>query len=432
VTTTLDPASTDRRFDLLGLGTFIILGLPDGMLGTAWPAMRHSFGAPVGDLGLILLVNTIGSVVVAAFVGRLIQRLGVSVLLAVAGSCAALGGIGYVAAPGLWLILAIGPLLGAAAGMMDGGLNTAIALTGRPRLLNLLHGFYGIGTAVGPLVVTVAILAGSWRPAYLILVALDLTAAALWALHHRRIPAPGALHPPTMGGTGQSPDVVDPAATWSRKRVGSVLTLGLIVFFVYTGLEVSAGQWETSYLRGHLDLSASSAGLAAFGYWGALTAVRIGLALPARPVPLRHVIGWGMAASVGAAALIWWQPSTAVVVAGFVILGAALAGVFPALIATTPQRIGDQRAQHAIAWQVGAAAAGGSGISALIGLLIDTTSLAILGPAILTLALLLVLAHSALARLAPIPALGGNLLTCYLTPVVRVVLSCLCCPGVSW
>jgi MFS family permease len=98
VTTTLSPASTDRRFDLLGLGTFIIVGLPDGMLGTAWPAMRHSFGEPVGDLGLILLVNTIGSVVVAAFVGRLIQRLGVSVLLAVAGSCATLGGIGYVAA----------------------------------------------------------------------------------------------------------------------------------------------------------------------------------------------------------------------------------------------------------------------------------------------------------------------------------------------
>jgi fucose permease len=404
VTATLSPASTDRRFDLLSLGTFVIVGLPDGMLGTAWPAMRQSFGVPVGDLGLILLVNTIGSVVIAAFVGRLIQRLGVSVLLAVAGSCAALGGIGYVAAPGLWLILAIGPLLGAAAGMMDGGLNTAVALTGRRRLLNLLHGFYGIGTAVGPLVVTVAILAGSWRPAYLVLVALDLIVAALWVLHHRRIPAAGAVLAPTEGGVGES---TDPAATWSRRRVVSVLTMGLIVFFLYTGLEVSAGQWETSYLRGHLGLSASSAGLAAFGYWGALTAMRIGLALPARPVSFRQVVGWGLAASVVAAALIWWQPSTALVVAGFVILGAALAGVFPALIAITPQRIGEQRARHAIAWQVGAAAAGGSGVSALIGLLIDRTSLAIVGPAILTLAVLLVLANSALARLAPIPVPDG-------------------------
>ena len=395
------PAGMDRRFDLLSLGTFIIVGLPDGMLGTAWPAMRQSFGAPVGDLGLILLANTLGSVVIAAFVGRLIQRLGVSALLAVAASCAALGGLGYAAAPGLWLILAIGPLLGAAIGMIDGGLNTAVALTGRPRLLNLLHGFYGIGTALGPLIVTAAILTGSWRPAYLFLAALDLGAAALWVLQNRRVPPPGAVRAPSGTDTGQGADVTDPAAAWSRRRLVSVLALGLIVFFVYTGLEVSAGQWETSYLRGHLNMSASSAGLASFGYWGALTAVRIGLALPARPVPPRRVIGWGLAVSVVAAALIWWQPDTAVTVAGFVILGAALAGVFPALIAITPRRIGERRAQHAIAWQVGAAAAGGSGISALLGLLIDTNSLAILGPALLALALRLVLANAALAQIAP-------------------------------
>lgn len=393
------PAGLDRRFDLLSLGTFIIVGLPDGMLGTAWPAMRQSFGAPVGDLGLILLANTLGSVVVAAFVGRLIQKLRISALLAIAASSAALSGLGYAAAPGLWLILAIGPLFGATMGMIDGGLNTAVALTGRPRLLNLLHGFYGIGTALGPLIVTVAILAGSWRPAYLFLAALDFAAAALWVLHHRRVPPPGALRAPSGTDAGQGAEVTDPAAAWSRQRLMSVLALGLIVFFVYTGLEVSAGQWQTSYLRGHLNMSASSAGLASFGYWGTLTAVRIGLALPAKPVPPRHVIGWGLAVSVVAAALIWWQPDTAVTVAGFVILGAALAGVFPALIAITPQRIGERRAQHAIAWQVGAAAAGGSGISALLGLLIDTTSLAILGPALLSLALLLVLANAALARL---------------------------------
>ncbi|HEX4834531.1 MAG TPA: MFS transporter [Trebonia sp.] len=400
--------SPDRRFDLLSLGTFIVVGLPDGMLGTAWPAMRHSFGAPVGQLGLILLVNTLGSVVIAAFVGRLIQRLGISALLAVASVCAALGGVGYAAAPGLWLILALGPLLGAAIGMMDGGLNTAVALTGRPRLLNLLHGFYGIGTALGPLIVTAAIVAGSWRPAYLLLVALDLATAALWVRQHRRVPPPAAPRDPGASDAGEDPAAGDPAAAWSRRRLASALALGLIVFFVYTGLEVSAGQWETSYLRGHLHMSASGAGLAAFGYWGALTAVRIGLALPARPVPVRHVIGWGMVASTAAAALIWWQPDTAVVVAGFALLGAALAGMFPALIAITPQRIGERRAQHAIAWQVGAAAAGGSGISAILGLLIDTTSLAILGPALLVLALLLAVANAALARVAPLPRPDGR------------------------
>jgi len=403
---------TDRRFDLLSLATFVAVGLPDGMLGTAWPAMRHSFGAPVGDLGLILLLNSLGSVAVSTIVGRLIRRVGVIALLAVAGLCAAVGGVGFAVAPGLWLVLCIGPLTGAASGMLDGGLNTAVALTGRPRLLNLLHGFYGIGTALGPLVVTAAILAGSWRPAYLVLVAVDLAAAGSWIVYHRKLPPPLPASPDDAAAAGVSdeagssadaPAMTEPTAGWSRHRVVLVLTAGLVVFFLYTGLEVGAGQWETSYLRGHLGLSASAAGLAAFGYWGALTVVRIGLALPTKSVPAQRLIGGGVYVSVAATALIWWQPDTVVSVAGFVLLGAALAGMFPALIAVTPRRMGEQRAQHAIAWQVGAAAGGGSAISALVGLLINTSGLDVLGPALVVLALLLLAANTALARLAPIP-----------------------------
>ena len=148
--------------------------------------MRATFGAPVGGLGLILLLATAGSVLVTAFVGPLIRRLGVPALLAVAGAAAALGYTGFAAAPGLWLVLGVSVLLGVSAGMMDAGLNTAVALTGRPRLLNLLHGAYGVGTAIGPLVVTAAILTGSWRPAYLIQVSLDLALAALWLRQHQR------------------------------------------------------------------------------------------------------------------------------------------------------------------------------------------------------------------------------------------------------
>jgi fucose permease len=399
---------TDRRFDLLSLATFVAVGLPDGMLGTAWPAMRHSFGAPVGDLGLILLVNTVGSVAVSAFVGRLIHRFGVIAPLAVASSCAAVGSVGFAVAPGLWLVVCIGPLMGAAAGMMDGGLNTAVALTGRPRLLNLLHGFYSIGTTLGPLLVTVAILVGSWRPAYLVLVAVDLGAAGAWIVYHRRLSPPFGDAVPAIPAGDEIANSADPQATpdltasWSGRRVVSVLTAGLVVFFVYTGLEVGAGQWETSYLRGHLGLSASAAGLATFGYWGALAVVRIGLALPAKSFPAQRLIGAGVVVSIAATALIWWQPDTMAPLAGFVFLGAALAGMFPALIAITPQRIGNQRAQHAIAWQVGAAAGGGSAISALIGLAINISGLQVLGPALMLLAVLLLATNTALARLAPV------------------------------
>ena len=176
----------------------------------------------------------------------------------------------------------------------------------------------------------------------------------------------------------------------------------MAVFFLYTGLEVGAGQWEASFCRGHLNLSATATGLATFGYWGALTAVRIALALVPRPVPPRLVVRFGSVLAVAAAAIIWWQPGTAVTVLAFAVLGGALAGVFPALISLTPARIGERRAQHVIAWQVGAAAAGGAGISALIGLIIGARGLAVLGPSLTVLAMLVVASELVLDRLAPV------------------------------
>jgi fucose permease len=391
----------------------VVLGLPDGMLGPAWPAMRSTFGAPIADLGLILLVTTVGSVAVTAVVGRLIRRLGVPALLSAAGLCAALGAAAFALAPGLWLVLAIAVLVGVAAGMMDGGLNTAVGLAGRPRLLNLLHAAYGVGTTIGPLLVTAAIVTGSWRPAYAALAVFNVIMAALWLRqrrrdHRRAATAPSPSHPSTDTPNGPfSPN--DPASPsthpsegWSRRRSSAAVIVGMLIFFVYTGVEVGAGQWEASYCRGHLGLSASAAGIATFGYWAALTGVRILLAVLPRPVPMVRVVRWGSALGAVGAALIWWQPDRAVALGGFVLLGAALAGVFPALIGLTPARIGRRRAEHAIAWQVGAAAAGGSGLTALMGLLIGVAGLQILGPALTVLAVVLIVGNTLLARVAPV------------------------------
>ncbi len=402
---------TGRGLDVLSLGNFVVLGLPDGMLGTAWPSMRQSFGAPIADLGLILLVITAGSVAVSAFVGALIRRFGVPVLLALSGACAALGATGFALAPGMWLVFLVSVLLGAAAGMMDGGLNTAIGLSGRPRLLNLLHAAYGVGTTIGPLLVTAAIVLSSWRPAYVALVLLDLVIAVSWLVqrrHGRARPAPG---PPLAAGGPDGPAAVPPHPSdgWSWRRSSFVIAAGMAIFFLYTGVEVGAGQWEASFCRGHLGLSASAAGIATFGFWGALTGARIVLALLPRPPPPSTVVWWGSGGAVAAAAVIWWQPGTPATLAAFSLLGVALAGVFPALIALTPDRIGRGRAQHVIAWQVGAAAAGGSGLSALIGLLIGLAGLTILGPSLTVLAVLLAGGIIVLERVAPMPVAASVL-----------------------
>jgi len=387
---------------VLSLASFVALGLPDGMLGTAWPAMRQSLHAPVGALGLVLLAATAGSVLITVFIGRILRRTGVAALLAGGLLCFAAGAAGFAAAPVFGVILGVAVLFGLAAGTMDGGLNTAVGLSGRQRLLNLLHGAYGVGTAIGPLVVTIAILTGSWRPAYVVLLIVDGCLAVAW-IRQRYAAGPGSSPAPAPAppADAQSPPEAEPRASGPARPYRAVVVAGIAVFFVYTGLEVAAGQWETTFARGDLHLSASAAGLATFGYWAALTAVRITLGLLRRGPANQRVVRWGGAVAVLAAALIWWQPGPVLTVLGFVLLGGSLAGIFPALVALTPGRLGADRAQHVIAWQVGAAAAGGAGISALVGLFIGSFGLSVLGPALTVLAGALVLTELILSRLAP-------------------------------
>jgi fucose permease len=183
-------------------------------------------------------------------------------------------------------------------------------------------------------------------------------------------------------------------------RVAVAVGLGLVVFMVYTGMEVSAGQWAASFDRGPLHLGAGAAGLATFGYWGALTLVRLALALPRRRVPPLSVVRWGCATATLGAALVWWRPATVVALLGLIVIGAALAGVFPALVALTPARVGDEMARHVIGWQIGAAYVGGSGISAIFGVLFQQYGLKNFGPALVTVGVALIIGSLMLERWA--------------------------------
>ena len=391
---TRGPAGASRTLAALGLGGFVVLGLPDGMWGTAWPAMRHTFHQPLGSLGLILLFGTAGNLVTSLSTGRTLRRFGVGRLLVCAGLIAGTGAL-VIALASVWAMVLAGALLiGMAAGLLDTGLNTVIALSGRLRLLNMLHGAYGVGSALGPLVVTAAILITSWRPAYVLLIALELLLAYGWW-------RTSSHWTPEVADDGE--EVADTAAGLDggpTRHVGLLVGLGVGAFFFYTGLEVTAGQWAASFFRGPLGLSAGSAGPAVFAYWGSLTAARFAVAIPRRTPNPVQLVRLGCIGGLAASALIWWAPSTAAVIVGFALLGAVLAPVFPALVTLTPARIGPARAQHAIGWQIAGANVGAAGLSAFTGLILQHEGLRTLGPCLVVIAIVLIACNAALELLS--------------------------------
>ncbi len=407
-----------KTFDALAMYAFVVLGLPDGMIGTAWPAVRGGFHAPLEDLGIVLLVSTFGAIASSSVAGVLLGRLGIRRMIMLAGSIAALGAVGIIVSPVLWAFVLSGTGIGVAAGFLDSSVNTAVALANRNRLLNMLHGCYGIGTTIGPLVITAALLAGSWRPGYGVLLAVELVMVGGWWLAGRRLEAravegtPMGETPTTAVPAEQVPaenvpiGSAAPERALSRSRLVVTVALGLVVFMVYTGFEVSAGQWEPSFDRGPLHMGTGPTGLATFGYWGALTLARFALAAPRRPLSQAGIVRWGCIVALGGAALVWWRPSSVAALVGLVVIGGALAGIFPALVALTPSRVGEEMARHVIGWQIGAAGIGGSAISAAFGAIFQHYGLREFGPALVVMALVVlvgavVLEHAAPAQLAP-------------------------------
>lgn len=385
-----------RAFDALAMYSFVALGLPDGMIGTAWPAVRRGFHAPLEDLGIVLLVATFGAIASSSVAGLLLGRLGIRRMIMLAGTVASLGAVGIILSPDLWVFVTSGTGIGVAAGFLDSSVNTAVALANRNRLLNMLHGCYGVGSTIGPLVITAALLAGSWRPGYGVLLGVELVMVAGWWAAGRRV-APVVAVPVVEVPVSRLPA----ERVLSRSRMIVTVGLGLIVFMVYTGFEVSAGQWEPSFDRGPLHLGTGATGLATFGYWGALTLARFALAAPRRPLSQAGIVRWGCVAALGGAAVVWWRPSTVAALLGLVVIGGALAGVFPALVALTPSRVGDEMARHVIGWQIGAANIGGSAISAVFGAVFQHYGLRDFGPALVVMAVVVLVGGVVLERAAP-------------------------------
>jgi fucose permease len=199
------------------------------------------------------------------------------------------------------------------------------------------------------------------------------------------------------------------AAAGAASRVGIAAALrhppawmGIVLFFVYTGLEVTAGQWAFTLLTESRGVAITTAGGAVGAYWGSLTLGRLAFgALARRRAPLALLrIGTGLAPA--AAALVSLRAGTAADVAGLALLGFALAPIFPLLISLTPQRVADGYADHAVGFQVAAAYLGAAALPGAAGAMAHAAGLEVLGPFMLAAAVALLLLHEIGLRSFPI------------------------------
>lgn len=359
------PAPLPRHRLLLAMAYagFVSLGLPDTLTGVAWPSVRDAFHLPQSGAGLLFITNACAYGLSGVLAGRALALLGTGALLAASGGLVAAAVFGFALSPGWWLFVAGAALHGLGSGAIDTALNHCASRLFTARHMNWLHACYSLGAAAGPAVMTAAVVRDNhWRAGYATIGGALLALTLLFTFTRRRWSAADAA---VSSGEASTPR----APLRESLRVPAV-RLQVLFFFLYGGIESTAGQWSFTLLRESRGFGAAGAGAMVTLYWSAILAGRIAAGFIVGRAGPDLLLRLGMAGAVAGAALLLAAGSSAFLCGtGLLLLGLSLAPLFPCLMDRTPHRAGEAHAANSIGLQVSASMLGVAVFPSLAGLL---------------------------------------------------------------
>jgi fucose permease len=342
--------------------SFISLGLPDALLGAAWPAIYPQLDVPLSYMGIIALLISAGTVVSSLLADRLICRFGTGKVTAFSVAATAAALLGFFLSGEFWMLLLWALPYGLGAGCVDAALNNYVAVHYASRHMNWLHCMWGIGAATGPYIMGFALTAGqTWNMGYLYIAILQigLTGILLLSL-------------PIWKGSGRR----------GAQESGSTLTFSqilkipgvkkiLVTFFCYCALEQTTGQWASSYLVMWAGFSAREAASLGSLFYIGITAGRALSGFLTLRLNDTQMIRLGQLL-IGTGILLLLLPlGEYTTIAALVILGLGCAPIYPSIIHATPERFGAHRSQAVIGIQMAFAYVGNCLMPPLFGLAAD-------------------------------------------------------------
>jgi fucose permease len=357
---------------VLAFIAFISLGLPDGLLGVAWPSIREHFSLRLDALGVLLVAATAGYMTSSFLSGKVISQLGIGGTLAASCFLTGAGLIGYTLAPFWWVMVLLGLVAGLGAGAIDAGLNTYTASNFGEGLMQWLHASYGVGVTLGPIIMTTGLnWFNAWQWGYrnvgiaqIVLAGCFLLTLPMWKQSQ-----------PQQEKNLRLTDYTTPISETLRQPI---VWASLFMFFMYTGIEASFGNWTYSLLTLSRHVSIEVAGYWVGSYWATFTMGRILAGLLMRRLGVNTLLAGGLLSATAGVILLWWNPFPISSIIAVSVIGFALAPIFPGLVSATGSRVGDHHAANTIGMQISAAGLGAAVVPGLAGVLAQNISLEVI------------------------------------------------------
>ena len=379
-----------RKLFILSCVLFSVSGLSGGALGVVWIYIERDFSLTLSALGTLLSIVTVGRLITSAASGLLISRLGTAWTIIIGMSLAGLSMLGFALTP-IWIVgLFAGFTYGIGSGMLATGLNVFAAVNFSARRMNWLHGSYGIGSALGPLVVTTLVIdwGAAWQWAYVLFAVLRLVLIGLFIVtrHEWRI------------GEGRAKRGEKSSAAIRQTLRVPMIWLMVCTFVVATGTELVAGQFANSLLIESRGIAPKVAGTWVSLYWASLTASRFLVGFVINRISNGAFLRLNMMATVIGAGLLWSNLGEASTLLGLMLIGFSVAPFAPLMFSDTPGRVGQVHTANAVGFQFTGASLGMAVLPWLAGTLAEAQGMEAIPMLLFVIALLTFLLHEAILR----------------------------------
>lgn len=341
---------------------FISLGLPDSILGSAWPSMYTGFHVSVSYAGIVTTICAGGTIISSLLSDRAIRRFGTGVVTAVSVALTAVALFGFSISSSFWMLCLWGIPYGLGAGSVDAALNNYVALHYKSRHMSWLHCFWGVGATVGPYIMGLVLQSGqTWNTGYqtigaiqVALVAVLVTTLPLWRAKQ------GAVEPPQ----GEQAHF----GLFEGLKLPGAKPL-FTAFFCYCALEGSTGFWASSYMVFHRGISPQVAAQMASLYYLGITGGRFLSGFVAARLSNRRMVRLGQAVALVGVLMLLLPLGNEMLFAGLVMVGLGCAPIYPSLLHETPANFGREQSQLLMGMQMAAAYTGATLMPPLFGLI---------------------------------------------------------------
>lgn len=377
---------------------FISLGLPDSLLGAAWPTMYPEFGVPVSYAGMISMIIAAGTIVSSLQSDRLTRLLGTGKVTALSVAMTAAALFGFSFTKSFWILCVWAVPYGLGAGSVDAALNNYVALHYKSRHMSWLHCMWGLGATVGPYLMGYALSGGQgWNIGYryIGMIQIVLTAILIFSL-------------PLWKGRNTGPAGTEEveAKALSMKKILEIPGAKevMVCFFCYCAVEQTAILWASSYLTLYKGMSADMAASFASIFFIGITVGRAVSGFITIKLNDTQMIRMGQAL-IAIGVFIMLLPGTSMIsLVGLAFIGFGCAPIYPCIIHSTPDHFGADKSQAVIGVQMASAYVGTCLMPPLFGLIANHITVSLLPIYLLILLVLMVIMHERLTKKAPILA----------------------------